>query len=90
MRVVAGSALAILDRLVFNLGLRELLRNIFMTLATELAARLEQQLLVIRRVRVMAGSAFTILGRLVLHLRFRELLLDVFMALHAEFAVRFE
>ena len=87
---MTGGALPILNRLVFDLGFGELLRDIVMALEAEFAIGLCEQLLVIGLVCVMAGDALAILDGLVFDFGLGELLRDIVMALEAEFAAGFE
>src|ERR1051326_9311055 len=61
MRLVAGGALAVLDRLMFDLACGKLLFHVFMALEAQFAVRLEQQPFLRSRVRVMAGQTFAVL-----------------------------
>ena len=88
VRAVAGGALPVFHRLMFDLGRRHLLLNILMTFQAQLSIRLQQQFLVVGLVRIVTGSAFAVLDRLMLYLGFSELKLDV-VAVRTELSVRF-
>jgi hypothetical protein len=64
MRVMAGDAFAIFNRLMFDFGGSDLLLGIFVAIETEFAVRLDQEFFVVRNVRVMAGGAFAVLNGL--------------------------
>ena len=74
---------------MFDLGLGELLRDLLVALGAELAAGLEQQLLIVRLVRVVAGDTFAVFDRLVFDLSLGELLRNLLVAFVAQLCAGF-
>jgi hypothetical protein len=87
---VAGDTLAIFRRLMFDLGFGKLLLNVVMAFGAQFAARLDQQLFVVRLVGIVARDTLAIFRRLMFDLGFGELLLNVVMALGAQLPVGFD
>ena len=85
MGAVAGGAIAVAGRVMFERSLGESLLQILMTIGAELFGSLAQQFLVVRGMRVMTGEAISILNRLMFYLGLRHLLLNVFVAVATEF-----
>src|SRR5579884_4101538 len=65
MGQMTGSAVAILDRLMLDLGGGQLLFKIVVAFEAELAVRFDEELFVVRRVGIVARQAFGVDGRLV-------------------------
>src|SRR5262249_39084944 len=72
---------------MFHLGLRHLLLNVLVTVATQFFRRLAEQLLHLGLMRTVAGEAFSIFYWLMLELGGGRFLFEILMTIEAELAV---
>ena len=80
MRIVAGIAFTVFDRLVLNFGRGHCRLNVLVAFGTELAIGLEEQFRLLRLVGIVTGGTLTIFHRLVPDFSRSQSLIRFFMA----------
>ena len=90
MGIMAGSALAIFDRLMFDLGGRDLLLKFVVTIGTQFAIGFFKEMLDIGFMGVVAGGTFAIFDGHVFDLGGGSLFLEIVVAVEAEFTIGFQ